>query len=410
MARNMGCLLYAAKAYAMPPFMWSLGTIIGAAMGGYLAQPARYYPSFFPPDGLFGKYPYLLPNLVAVGFILLAIIQGYLFLDETNPRFQSQSRPAEDDERGPVDEYTPLQPNARRESATDILSTGHRRPSFISGSMPTMSEPCFDLRRCSVTTLHDVKPIASTTEHVPGYEDATTPIKAFNRDVIMWIIALIIMCYHQMAFASLLSIYLLDEPEKSDSIDLTGGLGYTVHDVGAFMSVNGVMALVIQVTIFPVFVGRVGVWNSLVSLLILCPITYVFVPFLSVLSRSDLPVGIYAVLVLQNFFFIIIYPCLLIALKNAAPSSLVLGKVNGLAMSACSGARTVAPPLSGLIYGASGSAAAWWSIAAVAVLGTIELCFIARPKDNADVVVENILRRESTAEPSIGRAREESEV
>ena len=405
MARNTGCLLYAARAYAMPPFMWSLGTIVGAAMGGYLAQPARYYPSLFPPDGLFGKYAYLLPNLVAVGFILVAIIQGYLFLDETNPRFQSGSRPAEEEESGPADEYTPLRPNARRESATDILSIGHRRPSFISGSMPTVCEPSFDLRRGSVTTIHDVKPVASTIEH----EDPAMPVRAFNRDVIMWIIALIIMCYHQMACASLASIYLLDEPAKSGSIDLKGGLGYTVHDVGTFMSVNGVIALVIQATIFPVFVGRVGVWNSLVSLLILCPITYVFVPFLSVLPRSDLPVGIYAILVLQNFFMIIIYPCLLIALKNAAPSSLVLGKVNGLAMSACSGARTVAPPLSGFIYDAGGSAAAWWSITAVAVLGAIELCFIARPKDDADVVVENVLRRKSAAEPSMGRVREEPE-
>jgi hypothetical protein len=120
-------------------------------------------------------------------------------------------------------------------------------------------------------------------------------------------------------------------------------------------------------------------------------------------------VGIYTILVLQDFFVVIINPCLLIALKNAAPSSLVLGKVNGLAMSAGSGARTVAPPLSGLIYGAGGSAAAWWSIAAVAVLGAIELCFIARPKDNADVVVENVLRRKSTAEPSMGRVHEEPE-
>src|SRR5277367_4143468 len=94
--------LGSARAYAMPPFMWSLGTIIGAAMGGYLAQPARYYPSLFSPDGLFGKYPYLLPNLVAVAFILVAIIQGYFFLEETNPRFQSLSRPAEDEESGPV--------------------------------------------------------------------------------------------------------------------------------------------------------------------------------------------------------------------------------------------------------------------------------------------------------------------
>src|SRR5271154_2859238 len=105
--------LGSARAYAMPPFMWSLGTIIGAAMGGYLAQPTRYYPSVFPPDGLFGKYPYLLPNLVAVAFILVAIIQGYIFLEETNPRYPSQSLREQNADSGPVNENTPLQPNAR---------------------------------------------------------------------------------------------------------------------------------------------------------------------------------------------------------------------------------------------------------------------------------------------------------
>lgn len=259
-----------------------------------------------------------------------------------------------------------------------------------------MSEPSFNLRRGSVTTLYEITPVVSTSEPVSDHDISNPPIKAFNRSAIMWIVAIIIMCYHQMAFASLLPIYLLDDPRKPSFIDLRGGLGYTVHDVGTYMSVSGVIALVIQATIFPVFVGRVGVWKSLVSLLILCPITYIIVPLL---SDSVLPAGVYAVLTLQNFFMIIIYPCLLIALKNATPSSLVLGKVNGLAMSACSGARTVAPPLAGVIYSASGSGAAWWSIAAVAAVGAFELCWIARPKDDADVVVENVLRRKSTAEP-----------
>lgn len=374
----------------MPPFMWSFGTIIGAAMGGYLAQPSRYYPSIFPSDGLFGKYPYLLPNLVAVGFILIVIIQGYFFLKETNPRFQPEPREEQREPSDPVDERTPLQLSTQRNSVVDILGTGSRRPSFVSGSMPTISEPGFNLRKGSVTTLHEIKPMVSKIKQVADRDDFEQPIKAFNRAVILWIIAIVIMCYHQMAFSSLLPIYLLDEPEKVSSIDLEGGLGYTLHDAGGFMSINGVIALVIQATVFPVFVGRVGVWKSLISLLTLCPITYILLPFLSLLSRAGLSFGIYAVLVLQNFFMIIIYPCLLIALKNATPSSLVLGKVNGLAMLASSGARTVAPPLSCIIYSAGGSAAAWWSIAAVALIGTVELCWISRAKDDAEVIVGDV--------------------
>src|SRR2546423_6698159 len=97
----------------------------------------------FPPDGLFGKYPYLLPNLVAAESIWVATIQGYFFLKETNPRFQSQPREEQHEASGPVDERTPLQTSARRNSVICILSAGTRRPSFISGSMPTMSEPSF---------------------------------------------------------------------------------------------------------------------------------------------------------------------------------------------------------------------------------------------------------------------------
>lgn len=57
-------------------------------------------------------------------------------------------------------------------------------------------------------------------------------------------------------------------------------------------------------------------------------------------------------------------------------------------------------PVAGIIYGVGGSAVAWWSIAAVAVAGCLDLCWIAQPKDDADadVAVENVLRRKSTAE------------
>ena len=54
------------KAYAVQPFIWTLGGIIGSAMGGFLAQPAYWYPRFFSEDGLFGRYPFLLPDRKSV--------------------------------------------------------------------------------------------------------------------------------------------------------------------------------------------------------------------------------------------------------------------------------------------------------------------------------------------------------
>jgi hypothetical protein len=98
----------------MPPFMWSLEMIIGASIGGFLAEPASYYSSVFSPGRLFGKYPYLLPNLTAVGFIFIALVQGYFLLEETNLWFQSQSRGTGDSGDGPVNGFIPLQPSTQR--------------------------------------------------------------------------------------------------------------------------------------------------------------------------------------------------------------------------------------------------------------------------------------------------------
>lgn len=72
------------RAYSIMPFVWCLGSIIGPAMGGALATPCEAYPWLFPRGTIFDKYPFLLPNLVCVGVLLLGITIGILFLEETH--------------------------------------------------------------------------------------------------------------------------------------------------------------------------------------------------------------------------------------------------------------------------------------------------------------------------------------
>lgn len=73
------------RAYSIMPFVWCLGSIIGPAMGGALAQPCLSYPAWFPRDTIFDRYPFLLPNLVCVVVLLAGIVVGFLFLEETHP-------------------------------------------------------------------------------------------------------------------------------------------------------------------------------------------------------------------------------------------------------------------------------------------------------------------------------------
>lgn len=73
------------RAYSIMPFVWCLGSIVGPAMGGALAQPCVSYPWLFQRNTIFDKFPFLLPNIVCVVVLILGIIVGFLFLEETHP-------------------------------------------------------------------------------------------------------------------------------------------------------------------------------------------------------------------------------------------------------------------------------------------------------------------------------------
>ena len=420
--------MQAARAYATQPFVWTLGGIIGSAMGGFLAQPSKFYPHVFPEDGIFGRYPYLLPNLVAAIGIVLAILQGMLFLEETLVREDKENESSVIDHHEYHDhldtinesnERTRLLPPPshlrEREVRGSMANSLRPRPSFadftrerlasmsVSGSirqirkrasfleegLPMPFDQRFDIRRSSFGTMHsitiqqDVLPMRS--------QPNLKPRKTFNRTVVMIITAMSIFAFHQMAYISILPVYVLDEP-ASPGLDFSGGLGMSLHDVGAFLAINGFITLFVQGFIFPIFVEGAGVWKSFIWMIILYPTTYLICPFISALPSGLESSGVYFSLTLQAFFGIIVFPCALILMKNAIPSPLVLGRVNGLAMSACCLARTISSPLVGLGYSLGGSATAWFGLALMSVIGIIQLIWV--PNEHIGTVhIDNGLKK-----------------
>jgi len=203
----------------------------------------------------------------------------------------------------------------------------------------------------------------------------------------MWTIALVFQSYHSMAFYTLLPVYLLDEPRNgSFELDLKGGLGITLHEVGTYLAISSFMSLFFQGVVFTFFVARLGVWKAVLSVTLLYPLVYLLVPFVSFLPNPA--AGLYPILALSSFGGVVSFPTFLILLKNATPSPLVLGQVNGLAMSACSAARTVAPPLVGIFYSNFGAAGAWWSCSIVAVAGIVQFYLAPRPKDDDETILD----------------------
>ncbi|KAJ0421017.1 major facilitator superfamily domain-containing protein [Aspergillus carlsbadensis] len=360
------------RAYAVMPFVWSIGTIIGPAVGGLLAKPAESYPSVFSHGGLFGKFPYLLPNLVCSILLLGSIIFAWLFLQETHPDMQ------------PTDKLEPL----------DHASAEH--PLLVPAG--ATAHPDADLRAESYGTFNQVQ--LHDDEAWTVYEDGSKQEldsqkqTAFTSRVVMLIVALAIFTYHSMTYDHLLPIFLQDKrglfSPNDSGLTFPGGIGLSTRTVGLIISSDGVIALIIQSLIFPVLAHYLGVWKLFIIVTVLHPLAYFMVPFLVFLPPGYLYPGIYACLVTRNILSIIDFPVLLILIKQASPSDTFLGKINGLAASAGAAARTVAPPVAGYLYstgaGMNFTALAWWGSAFVAIIGALQLWFISqKPHSSATI-------------------------
>ncbi|CAG8007482.1 unnamed protein product [Penicillium olsonii] len=359
------------RAYTVMPFVWSIGSIIGPAIGGLLAKPAESNPSLFPVDGLFGRFPYLLPNLVCSVLLLFSIIGSWLFLQETHPDMQ----PGE---------------------AHGYFDHAAEQPLLVTSG--ATANAAVDLRAESYGTFNQVHLHQDEQWNVqadgssPSWKTLPKP-KAFTWRVIMLVLALTIFTYHSMTYDHLLPIFLQDKTgtgSHASLFDIPGGVGLSTRAVGFIMSTDGIIAIAIQSIVFPALAHYLGIWRLFIIVTVLHPIAYFMVPFLAFLPTQFLYGGIYTCLITRNILSIIDYPVLLILIKQASPSDSVMGKINGLAASAGAVARTLAPPVAGFLY-SSGSrvgctALAWWGSTLVALMGALQLWFIQRNNHSSATV------------------------
>ncbi|KAJ6145237.1 hypothetical protein N7470_009132 [Penicillium chermesinum] len=351
------------RAYAVMPFVWSIGTIIGPAIGGLLARPSDSLPTVFPRDGLFGRFPYLLPNLVCSFLLLLSIVGGWFFLHETHPDMQSG-----DHHQRYLDHPTVEQPLLATSGATANAGVDLRAESYGTFNQVNLYEE----------ERWDVQMNGA----YPVWKQSAKP-KAFTWQIVMLVIALSIFTYHSMTYDHLLPIFLQDKSSfssPSSPFDIPGGVGLSTRTVGVIMSTDGIIALVIQSLIFPALAQWLGVWKLFLMVTILHPVAYFMVPFLVFLPQNLVYLGIYACLIVRNILSIIDYPVLLILIKQASPSDSVMGAA----------ARTVAPPIAGFLYSSGAdmgcTALAWWGSTLVALIGAFQVCFIQRDKYSSATV------------------------
>ncbi|KAM0280921.1 hypothetical protein ACHAQH_003810 [Verticillium albo-atrum] len=377
------------RAYSVMPFVWSIGTILGPFIGGTMADPHESWPNAFPVGSLFYNFPYLLPNLVCAALLFVSIVLGWFLLEETHPDMQpATSMP----QSTFVSEETPLlvTSDAMKRPAVDLRDDTY-------GSVRGRS---FSLSAAGYAQLDEKKE--------PSYD-------IFTKRIMTLVVALCIFTYHSMTYDHLMPIFFEDDRANS-SMSLfsaaassvagspgAGGLGMTTRAVGMIMGVNGVIALFVQAVVFPLAAQRFGIYKLFIAVTVLHPIAYVLVPNLLLVPETMVYPAIYFCLAVRNVLSIILYPLLLILIKEAAPSPKALGKLNGMAASASAGCRMIAPPIAGLLYTygtkINCSGLAWYGSALVAVIGAVQ-CF-AVPRQRCEDLTEEAAQSDAPKQPTI---------
>ncbi|KAI0449180.1 major facilitator superfamily domain-containing protein [Xylaria acuta] len=355
---------FVARAFAVMPFVWSMGTIIGPAIGGIFADPHQTWPQIFTQGSWFTTFPYLLPNIICAALLLVSILLGWLLLEETHPDMQPRVM---------------LSGDAYATEETPLLETSD-----------ALKQPPVDLRSEMYGSFRTRGSLNLSSETTRKKEfGKREPTSIFKKRTMALIISLSIFTYHSMTYDHLMPIFFEDKKAHFNDLLATafnpfyspGGLGLSMQTVGVILAVNGAIALFVQVVVFPLAAEKVGIFRLFLLVTVLHPIAYLVVPCLVYVPESILFPAIYFCLTIRNLLSIVLYPLLLILIKEATPSPDTLGKVNGLAASAGAACRMIAPPVAGYLY-AFGSqveftAIAWYGSAFVAAIGSIQ-CFSVR--------------------------------
>ncbi|KAJ9493978.1 hypothetical protein H2202_010525 [Exophiala xenobiotica] len=391
------------RAYSIMPFVWSVGSIIGPAMGGALAMPCESHPSLFPRGSLWDTYPFLLPNIVCVTILCIGIGFGILFLEETHSQLKGRR-----DLGLKLGKLLLRKRTSRRKDALgrpalkEILSFKGEDPP--PGYRSTESSPLLT----STSTLALDSDLALLQE-----KEKLGTVKKYNKHVVLIILGYAILAYHSVSFDALMPTFLSEERMQTQSalpFKFSGGFGLSTQAIGFMLAVQGCYAMFAQIWLFPLIVRSLGNLRAYRLVLTIWPLLYFVVPYLVLLPEHLQKIGIYFCLMTKMTFHVISFPSNAILLANAVPSKSVLGSINGSAASAACFARSFGPIVTGSIHSAGlklgYNGLAWWACGVVCAIGALESFWMEESEGRLDRASEE--EEQNSCEPLLHSAAVES--
>ncbi|KAA8906098.1 major facilitator superfamily domain-containing protein [Sphaerosporella brunnea] len=380
------------RAFAIMPFIWCLGSIIGPALGGLLAEPTRFYPGIFPPGGLLEEYPFLLPNMVSSVVLVFGIANGILFLEETHEVLRQKRDYGREIGEKLVNFFSWKKPEPKRGD---------------NGYTALETEPLLSRHNADYSTNN-----GQETPDIAPQKKIPSIWRAFTRPVIGLVISYGILAYHTMGFEQLMPVFLstpVSDEKPHDLLRFTGGLGMTTQSIGFILSMQGVFSMCMQFFVFPPVARHFGVLGLYRFCMFTYATSYIIVPYLDWLPEGNIQkIGVYVVLAIKITYGVLAYPCNAILLTNSAPSLLVLGAINGIASSCASLARAISPTVTGMIYSfgldINCVGLAWWVNAGVCIIGAVQAISMKQEdfdREPEDLDIMSVIDEEAAAGTAI---------
>lgn len=257
------CKEHEVRAFGYLNGVWGLSMIVGPVIGGVLARPAIQYPHVFSQDGLWGRYPYLLPSAVSSCIAAVAALTIFLFAPETLNRSQAPSTASikyaavEQDEA--IDEEMPGGIEMTK-TADDHLphSSVHNAAHFEVIEEQDSSDDLSDTGSLGFADDHDNGEIidfessASSKKISKSKKELETPKRILPTTFKQMISDpyILILVFEWMVLCMVTLVVDETFPLWCVTSYSSGGLSWESAEVGAVMAASGLTMVVFQLSVF----------------------------------------------------------------------------------------------------------------------------------------------------------------
>ncbi|PWW79186.1 MFS general substrate transporter [Tuber magnatum] len=318
------------RAFSVMPLIWTMGSIVGPSIGGFLADPITNHPNWFKgePPALLKKFPFCLPNLASAVIFVCGLFTGALFLKET----LETKRNAPDRGRRigkNMIRFFSLKSRRHRDDVPDETTS-----LFADSSSSRIDE--------EVNFPAEV------------IKDSGPPplVQAFTFQSTVNIIMYCLLSLHSVTFDQLLPVLMSyprdDTPRQG--LKFAGGFAMPSSSIGLYYSIYGVIGMFLQFLIFPSVVGAFGPLRTLRCCSLVFLVLYFLVPFTLLLPRAHQHLALFLCIFVKGVSATFAFPCNTILLTNSSPSLRILGTLNGIAVALAALSKGVGPALGGVAF------------------------------------------------------------